>query len=99
MNPITRESKLTDFIKIGTQATVKSQVNVYSDLCYGYQTIEDVSLDSNIDFLVNYLKKKYETLRDASLNEAQSLVLQSGRINYKLYFKKDSQTIKYIVYY
>jgi len=39
MNPITGESKLTDFIKIGTQATIKSEVNVYSDLCYGYQTI------------------------------------------------------------
>ena len=59
MNPITGESKLTDFIKIGTQATVRSEVNVYSDLCYGYQTIEDISLDSNIDFLVDYLKKKY----------------------------------------
>jgi hypothetical protein len=33
------------------------------------------------------------------LNEAQSIVLESGRINYKLYFKKDSQTVKYIVYY
>ena len=99
MNPITGESKLTDFIKIGTQATVRSEVNVYSDLCYGYQTIEDISLDSNIDFLVDYLKKKYEALRDASLNEAQSIVLESGRINYKLYFKKDSQTVKYIVYY
>ena len=59
MNPITGESKLTDFIKIGTQATVRSEVNVYYDLCYGYQTIEDISLDSNIDFLVDYLKKKY----------------------------------------
>ena len=59
MNPITGESKLTDFIKIGTQATVRSEVNVYSDLCYGYQTIDDISLDSNIDFLVDYLKKKY----------------------------------------
>jgi hypothetical protein len=33
------------------------------------------------------------------LTEAQSIVLESGRINYKLYFKMDSQTIKYIVYY
>lgn len=74
-------------------------MNVYSDLCYGYQIIEDSSLDSNIDFLVDYLKKKYEALRDASLNEVQSLVLESGRVNYKLYFKKDSQTVKYIVYY
>lgn len=99
MNPITQESKLTDFIKIGTQASTKSEVNVYADLCYGYQIIEDVTIDSNIDFLLDYLKKKYDSLRDASLTEAQSIVLESGRINYKFYFKKDTQTIKYIVYY
>ena len=39
MNPITQESKLIDFIKIGTQASSKSEVNVYADLCYGYQII------------------------------------------------------------
>lgn len=99
MNPITQESKLTDFIKIGTQTSSKSEVNVYADLCYGYQIIEDITVDSNIDFLLDYLKKKYDTLRDASLTEAQSIILESGRINYKLYFKKDTQTIKYIVYY
>lgn len=99
INPITAETKLTDFIKIGTQATTKSEVNVFADLCYGYQVITDVSADSNIDFLLNYLQVKYTTLRDASLTEAQSIVLGSGRINYKLYFKKDTQTVKYIVYY
>jgi hypothetical protein len=99
INPITAETKLTDFIKIGTQTTSKSEVNVYADLCYGYQVIEDVTIDANIDFLMDYLKKKYDTLRDASLTEAQSIVLESGRINYKFYFKKDTQTIKYIVYY
>lgn len=49
--------------------------------------------------MLDYLKKKYDTLSDSSLTEAQSIVLESGRINYKLYFKKDGQTIKYIVYY
>ncbi len=48
---------------------------------------------------MDYLKKKYDTLADSSLTEAQSITLESGRINYKLYFKKDGQTIKYIVYY
>lgn len=33
------------------------------------------------------------------MTEAQSIILGSGRINYKLYFKKDGQTVKYIVYY
>jgi hypothetical protein len=74
-------------------------VNVYADLCYGYQIINDVSIDGNIDFLLDYLRKKYESLKSASLTEAQSIVLESGRINYKFYFKKDSQTVKYIVYY
>lgn len=39
MNPITGETKLTGFIKIGTQTITKSEVNVYADLCYGYQII------------------------------------------------------------
>lgn len=99
INPITAETKLTDFLKISTQATTKSEVNVYTDLCYGYQIVEDIAGDSNIDFLLTYLKVKYEQLSDASLAEAQSIVLDSGRINYKLYFKKDGQTVKYIVYY
>ncbi len=99
INHITSETKLTDFIKIGTQATTKSEVNVYADLCYGYQVIEDIAADSNIEFLLTYLRSKYEQLREASLSEAQSIVLGSGRINYKLYFKKDGQTVKYIVYY
>lgn len=99
MNPITSETKLTDFIKIGTQTTTKSEVNVFADLCYGYQMIGDVTSDPNIDFLLDYLKKKYDSLREASLTEAQSIVLESGRINYKFYFKRDTQTIKYIVYY
>lgn len=99
MNPITKETKLTDFIKIGSQTSAKSEVNVYADLCYGYQKVEDFSSDSNLDFLTDYLKKKYESLRSASLTEAQSIVLENGRINYKLYFKKDAQTVKYIVYF
>lgn len=99
MNPITGDTKLTDFIKIGTQAATKSEVNVFADLCYGYQIVEDIAADSNIDFLLDYLRVKHEALRDASLTEAQSIVLESGRINYKLYFKKDGQTVKYIVYY
>jgi hypothetical protein len=61
--------------------------------------VEDISADSNIDFLLTFLRTKYEQLREASLSEAQSIVLGSGRINYKLYFKKDGQTVKYIVYY
>lgn len=99
INPITKETKLTDFIKIGSQTSSKSEVNVYADLCYGYQKVEDISSDTNLDFLTDYLKKKYESLRSASLTEAQSIVLENGRINYKLYFKKDGQTIKYIVYF
>ena len=39
MNEITGQTKLTEFIKIGTQYYPKSEVNVYSDLCYGYQLI------------------------------------------------------------
>jgi hypothetical protein len=39
MNEITGQTKLTEFIKIGTQSYSKSEVNVYSDLCYGYQLI------------------------------------------------------------
>lgn len=84
---------------MGTQEYTKSEVNVYSDLCYGYQVIEDFSLDSNLDFITNHLKQKYDGLKDASLIEAQEIVLQNGRINYKLYYKKDGNTVKYIVYY
>jgi len=36
MNPVTEESKLVDFLKIGSQVNVKSQVTVSADLCYGY---------------------------------------------------------------
>lgn len=99
MNEITGQTKLTEFIKIGTQYYPKSEVNVYSDLCYGYQLIEDFSLDGNLDFITNYLKQKYDTLKDASLIEAQQIVLENGRINYKLYYKRDAETVKYIVYY
>ena len=99
MNEITGQSKLTEFIKIGTQYYPKSEVYVYSDLCYGYQIIEDFSLDGNLDFITNYLKQKYDSLKDASLIEAQQITLENGRINYKLYYKKDSETVKYIVYY
>jgi hypothetical protein len=38
-------------------------------------------------------------LKDSSLIEAQQITLENGRINYKLYYKRDSETIKYIVYY
>ena len=38
-------------------------------------------------------------MKDASLIEAQEIVLGNGRINYKLYYKKDGETVKYIVYY
>jgi hypothetical protein len=99
MNQITKQTTLTEFIKIGTQAYQKSEVNIYSDLCYGYQPIEDITLDSNLDFITDYLKQKYESLRDSTLTEAQEIVLQNGRVNYKLYYKKDSRTVKYIVYY
>lgn len=71
MNEITGQSKLTEFIKVGTQYYPKSEVNVYSDLCYGYQIIEDFSLDGNLDFITNYLKQKHDSLKDASLIEAQ----------------------------
>lgn len=84
---------------MGTREYPKSEVNVYSDLCYGYQVIEDFSLDSNLDFITSHLKQKYDGLKDASLIEAQEIVLQNGRINYKLYYKKDGTTVKYIVYY
>lgn len=99
MNEITGQTKLTEFIKVGTQSYPKSEVNVYSDLCYGYQLIEDFSLDSNIDFITTYLRQKHDSLKDASLIEAQEIILQNGRINYKLYYKKDATTVKYIVYY
>lgn len=36
MNTITGETKLTEFIKIGSQAQAKSEVKVNSDVCYGY---------------------------------------------------------------
>jgi len=99
LNTINGETKLTEFIKVGTQSYTKSEVNVYSDLCYGYQPIEDISLDTNLDFISNHLKQKYDSLKESSLIEAQQITLSNGRINYKLYFKKDSVTIKYIVYY
>ena len=99
MNEITGVTKLTEFIKVGTQYYPKSEVNVYSDLCYGYQIIEDFSLDENLDFITNYLKQKHDSLKDASLIEAQQIILENGRINYKLYYKKDGETVKYIVYY
>eukprot|EP00178_Gracilaria_changii_P004814 TRINITY_DN1783_c0_g1_i3.p1 TRINITY_DN1783_c0_g1~~TRINITY_DN1783_c0_g1_i3.p1 ORF type:complete len:473 (-),score=65.34 TRINITY_DN1783_c0_g1_i3:241-1659(-) len=99
LNEITGQTKLTEFIKVGTHHYPKSEVNVYSDLCYGYQGIEDFSMDSNLDFITNYLKQKYDSLKDSSLIEAQQIVLENGRINYKLYYKKDSETVKYIVYY
>ena len=99
LNEITGQTKLTEFIKIGTHYYPKSEVNVYSDLCYGYQNIDDFSMDGNLDFITNYLKNKYDSLKDASLIEAQQITLENGRINYKLYYKKDSETVKYIVYY
>ena len=99
MNEITGKTKLIEFIQIGTHSYTKSEVNVYSDLCYGYQKIEDFSMDSNLDFITNYLKQKYDSLKDASLIEAQQIILENGRMNYKLYYKKDAATVKYIVYY
>jgi len=56
-------------------------------------------MDGNLDFITNHLKQKYDSLKDASLIEAQQIILENGRINYKLYYKKDSETVKYIVYY
>lgn len=67
LNAINGDTKLTEFIKVGTQTYTKSEVNVYSDLCYGYQPIEDLSLDANLDFISNYLKQKYDSLKDSSL--------------------------------
>lgn len=99
MNTITGQTKLTEFIKVGTQYYPKSEVNVYSDLCYGYQLIEDFTLDANLDFITTYLKQKYDSLKDANLIEAQQITLENGRINYKLYYKIEATTVKYIVYY
>lgn len=99
MNAITGQTKLTEFIKVGTQSYPKSQVNVYSDLCYGYQLIDDFTLDANLDFITTYLKQKYDSLKDANLIEAQQITLENGRINYKLYYKIEATTVKYIVYY
>lgn len=99
MNTITGQTKLTEFIKVGTQYYPKSEVNVYSDLCYGYQFIEDFTLDANLDFITTYLKQKYDSLKEANLIEAQQITLENGRINYKLYYKIEATTVKYIVYY
>lgn len=99
LNEITGHTKLTEFIKVGTHYYSKSEVNVYSDLCYGYQPITDFSMDGNLDFITNYLKHKYDSLKDSSLIEAQEITLGNGRINYKIYLKKDAETVKYIVYY
>ena len=94
INEITGHTKLTEFIKVGTHYYPKSEVNVYSDLCYGYQPIADFSMDGNLDFIVNYLKHKYDSLKDSSLIEAQEITLGNGRINYKIYLKKDAETGK-----
>ena len=99
MNEITGQTKLVEFIKVGTQYYPKSEVNVTSDLCYGYQPVEDYSHDGNLDFITNKLRINHEELKGASLYEAHSLALGNGRINYKLYYKMDSETVKYIVYY
>lgn len=99
INPITGVSTLTEFIKVGTQGSTKSEINLGTDLCLGYNQIQDSSLDGNLDFVVNYLKQKYDSLKDASVIESWQLTLANGRINYKLMFKKDSTTSKYIVYY
>lgn len=56
-------------------------------------------MDGNLDFITTYLKQKYESLKDVSLIEAQQIILNNGRINYKLYFKREGVTVKYIVYY
>lgn len=84
---------------MGTQGSTKSEINLGTDLCLGYNQIQDSSLDGNLDFVVNYLKQKYDSLKEASLIESWQLTLANGRINYKLLFKKDSTTSKYIVYY
>jgi hypothetical protein len=75
------------------------EVNVYSDLCYGYQLIEDFSLDDNLDFITSHLRQMYDSLKEVSLIEAQQIILKNGRINYKLYYKKESDKAKYIIYY
>lgn len=84
LNTINGEIKLTEFIKIGTQSYPKSEVNIYSDLCYGYQPIDDLSIDSNLDFISNQLKQKHDSLKESTLIEAQQITLSNGRTNYKL---------------
>ena len=70
INEITGHTKLTEFIKVGTHYYPKSEVDVSSDLCYGYQPITEFTSDGNLDFIVNYLKHKYSSLNGCSLLRA-----------------------------
>ena len=64
------------------------------------EEIQDFTAEKNIEFLISYIREKYSSLLQGSVvKSAEKLVLANGRVNYKIYFKSDLQTIKFIVYY
>lgn len=75
-------------------------MNINIDLAYGYEEIKDFKSEKNIEFLLNYIREKYTSvLEGAVVKSAEKLLLANGRVNYKIYFKSELQTIKFIVYY
>lgn len=96
---VNNEVRITDFSKVGSDEQ-SSTININVDLAYGYEVIQDFNAEKNIEFLISYIREKYSSLLEGSvIKSAEKLVLANGRVNYKIYFKSDLQSIKFIVYY
>ena len=98
INPIAQSCIIQEFSKVGMEVD-KSDINMNSDLAYGYVPLIDFSKDKNIDFLVSYLKKHYSALEGASVESVEKLELKGSTTNYKIFLKNGGEITKFIVFY
>lgn len=99
LNPITQTFEINKFSKVGDSKVEKSNLNIDSDIAYGYEPLEKFSSDKNVQFVITQLKKHYSTLDTAVLQSVEVLNLCDKRYNYRIFFKNGLEIVKYIVYF
>lgn len=99
LNPITQTFEVQNFTKIASNQPEKSNLNIGSDIAYGYEPLDSFSNDKNLQFVVDSAKKHFTTLANAVIQSVEVLSLCNNRFNYKIFFKNGLLVEKYIIYY
>lgn len=98
INTITESTEIIKFSEVGDDEDI-AELDMISDIAYGYLPLVDFSTDDNIDFIKSYLSKHYSFIDNSILQSVDVLELCNGRSNYRLYFKIGQRIEKINLFY